>query len=116
MPTLIPSQHMLQEDDELGAALTFCQQECNTTGLGIERTEYGGATILSRRRNDAFLADKSPHATQAGIEMELAFVLEEYGISVGMGCHFFKAAFRSRVARRTSLGSCLCLRDNFGRL
>ncbi len=116
MAITMPLEQMLQESDEFSAAFAVCQQEGDTTGQSIERTEDGGTTVLARRWNNAVLADEAPHATQAGIEMELAFVLEEEGVMAGRGCHFFKAAFRSRLARRTSFGSCLCLRDNFGRL
>lgn len=116
MAITIPMNQMLQEGDEFSAAFAVCQQEGDATGQSIERTEDGGTTVLARRRNNAVLADESPHAAQAGIEMELAFVLEEEGVLVGRGRHFFKAAFRSRFARRTSFGSCLCLRESFGRL
>ena len=60
--------------------------------------------------------NRCPHTAQAGIKMEFAFVLEEECVSVGSGSHFFKAAVLLHLARRTSFGSCLCLRDNFGRL
>ena len=112
----VAPQQMLEKDDEFGAALTVGQQERDATGQGVECAEDGRAAILSRRRNGAVLADQPPHAAQAGIEMEFAFILEEDGVTVGMGRDFFKAASRSRLARRTAWGFCLCLRESFGRL
>lgn len=113
---LISAKEMLQKGDEVLPSLAVGQQERDTTGQGVQRAEDGRAAILTGGRDNALCADPSPPAAQTGIEMELAFVLEDEGTAAGTGGDFFKAAFRSRLARRTSFGFCLCLRESFGRL
>jgi hypothetical protein len=100
--TAILLEQVLEERDELGAALAIGQQERHPTGQGIESPKDRGTAILTSRRDGALLADGRPHATQAGIEMELAFVLEYEGVAIGSGSGFFSATLRSRFARRTS--------------
>ena len=116
MSGFVAPEYVFQKGNKVGAAFALGQQKGDMPGAGIKRTEYGRTPILPRRWNQARVSDRCPHTAQAGIKMEFAFILEEECVSVGSGSHFFKAAVLLHLARRTSFGSCLCLRDNFGRL
>lgn len=116
MTTAILSEEVLEERYELGTAFAIGQKKCHPACQRIQCAKDGRAAILASRRDNALGAYRSPHAAQARIEMELAFVLEDEGAAVRVGGYFFKEIVSSRLARRISFGSCLCLRESFGRL
>jgi hypothetical protein len=116
VPTFVTVQDEAQKLKILNASFAIRQKGSQSSANGIQRTEDRDATILTGRRHLTGFADRPPHPAQAGIKMEFAFVFKQEDVSVGVTGDFFKAASRSRRARRTSRRFCLCRRDNFGRL
>ena len=112
----VTSEQKFQEGDEVCASLAFGQENVETTGAGIEPAEDRHFFVLPGGVDDRLLTDARPDFAQAGVEVELAFVLIDKGVSIRLGDAFFNAASRSRRARRMSLPFCLCFRLSLGRL
>ena len=109
-------QQVAQESQKVRTALALCQKDGQSARQRVESSKDGHPPILPGGRDKGLLAQRRPHPTQAGIEMELALILEDEGESLRVEDRFFKPASRPLRALRTAFGSCLCLSESLGLL
>ena len=116
MPPFVPGTKQYQVITEGARVLALCGGGEHSSADSVQRAEHGHALVLSGRRDEGLFSDRRPHAAEAGVQVELAFVLEEEDVGAGTPFSFFKAASRARRTRFTSRLFCRCLSESLGRL
>lgn len=104
-----------EEGEEVGRALPLGDVERQDSRSRVQSSKYRNSPVMTSGGDDRLLSDAAPLPVEAGVEVELALVLEDDGEAVGVLRPFFRARARSRLARATRRGSCLCFRLSFGR-
>ena len=101
MPIRIDVQESVEEEEKVLAVFPVRDVGRQAPRQRVEGPKHRDAPILAGCRNRQRFAAQTPHPTQAGMEMEFAFVLKGEGKALGGALDFFKSASRSRRIRLT---------------